>query len=231
MLLELTSHKKTKSRQQQRPQHGGHGSPDSRPAAATQARRSAPIAAAASRTKCNNSNKVRVEMRLLMASSGRRFHPGGCSLLSDRISLTLSCRSSVVSFRREEAAPLRGASSSFSFPSSSSSSCSYCCCGRSSRAGLCYAAVNALLAADTHSEPSPDPGGRTPNFPVGLVDWTLERLSRTNSDGRLITRNAALHRRLENIHTVIVAHQQACWNCGRIQEELLTRSTRAKEDT
>lgn len=113
-MLELTSHKKTKSRQQQRPQHGGHGSPDSRPATATQARRSAPIAAAVSRTKCNNSNKVRVEMWLLIASSGRRFHPSDCCLLSDRISLTLSCRSAVVSFRREEAAPLRGASASSS---------------------------------------------------------------------------------------------------------------------
>lgn len=114
LLFELTSHKKTKSRQQQRPQHGGHGSPDSRPAAATQARRSAPIAAAASRTKCNNSNKVRAYMWLLMAFSGHRFHPGDCWLLSDQISLTLSCRSAVVSFRREEAAPLRGASSSSS---------------------------------------------------------------------------------------------------------------------
>lgn len=107
----------------------------------------------------------------------------------------------------------------------SSSFCSYCCCGRCSRAGLCYSLVNALLAADTQREPSPDPGGRTPNFPAGLVDWTLELISRKTAAGvwsPSTQRTVPPHRELANIPTVIVAYQHAWWNFMRIQEELLT---------
>lgn len=171
-MAELTSYKKTKTTQQQSPQHDSHRSPDSWPCRRTLPQRSVPIAAAASSgQKATIPNKVRGELGLLMALTGRRFHPGRWLSASDRLRLTLSCRSSVVSFRREEAAPPPAPPPPLGASSSSSCCCSYCCCGRSyaDRPGCCYTAVNALLPP--HSQRTePGPGGRTPNFRAFLRD-------------------------------------------------------------
>lgn len=188
-MAELTSYKKTKTTQQQSPQHDSHRSPDSWPCRRTLAQRSVPIAAAASSgQKATIPNKVRGELELLMALGGRRFHPGRWLSASDRLRLTLSCRSSVVSFRREEAAP----------PSCSSSS--------SRRLLLLLLLLllwsqlrgptGLLLHRGERPTAAAQPANRAQSrrtdtelsrIPAGLVDPSSEQLSRTARPANLIS--------------------------------------------
>lgn len=104
-LEKLTSYEKTKTTQQQTPQHDTHLSPVSWPCRRFLLSAVFPSLRPLPRAKTRISNNIQVAIQLQNALNYPRFHPGCLLTALDQLCFTLSCRRSVVSFRCEEAAP------------------------------------------------------------------------------------------------------------------------------